>query len=161
MMSLGLPEDEAITEDDLFLVWLAEEDAKEDAKEAAFLAELKGKQAWLARRPDRRAIDQIYRMKNVKDDGGRTAAGYKGRAGDCVARSISIATGLPYNEVYARLAAETGAQRASKRTPKRPASADHGINTSAQMVQGLHGRVGFRVALDDKNRVLQGPSPRR
>ena len=34
------------------------------------------------------------------DDGGRTAAGSKGRTGDCVVRSIAIASGLPYQEVY-------------------------------------------------------------
>jgi hypothetical protein len=34
------------------------------------------------------------------DDGGRTAAGYKGSTGDCVTRAIAIATGLPYQSVY-------------------------------------------------------------
>lgn len=33
-------------------------------------------------------------------DGGRKAAGYKGETGDCVTRSIAIATGLPYQGVY-------------------------------------------------------------
>lgn len=36
----------------------------------------------------------------VYDDGGREAAGFKGQAGDCVCRSIAIATGLPYMTVY-------------------------------------------------------------
>jgi hypothetical protein len=39
-------------------------------------------------------------MKFVHNDGGRDAAGYKGDAGDCVTRSIAIATGRPYQEVY-------------------------------------------------------------
>jgi hypothetical protein len=30
------------------------------------------------------------------NDGGRAAAGYKGKAGDCVVRSIAIVTNLPY-----------------------------------------------------------------
>lgn len=34
------------------------------------------------------------------NDGGRAAAGYKGRTGDCATRAIAIATGLPYQEVY-------------------------------------------------------------
>jgi len=34
------------------------------------------------------------------NDGGRKAAGYKGSAGDCVVRSIAIATKLPYQQVY-------------------------------------------------------------
>jgi hypothetical protein len=36
----------------------------------------------------------------VVDDGGRAAAGYRGQAGDCVARSIAIAAQLPYKTVY-------------------------------------------------------------
>ena len=34
------------------------------------------------------------------DDGGRTDAGYKGKAGDCVVRSVAIVTGLPYKKIY-------------------------------------------------------------
>ena len=36
-------------------------------------------------------------------DGGRAAAGFKGKAGDCVCRAISIALELDYREVYAAL----------------------------------------------------------
>ena len=39
-------------------------------------------------------------MKFIYDDGGRKEAGFKGTTGDCVCRSVSIATGLPYSEVY-------------------------------------------------------------
>ena len=39
-------------------------------------------------------------MKFVYDDGGRAAAGYKGKTGDCVCRAIAIVTGQPYQEVY-------------------------------------------------------------
>lgn len=42
-------------------------------------------------------------MKFVFDDGGRAAAGYKGDTGDCVCRSIAIATGMPYVEIYGAL----------------------------------------------------------
>lgn len=34
------------------------------------------------------------------NDGGRSAAGFKGTTGDCVVRAISIATNKPYKEVY-------------------------------------------------------------
>jgi hypothetical protein len=34
------------------------------------------------------------------DDGGRAAAGFRGQTGDCVCRSIAIAAGLPYRQVY-------------------------------------------------------------
>ncbi len=39
-------------------------------------------------------------MKFCFDDGGRKAAGFTGKTGDCVCRSIAIATGKPYQEVY-------------------------------------------------------------
>ena len=39
-------------------------------------------------------------MKFQFNDGGRSEAGYKGTAGDCVTRAIAIATGKPYQEVY-------------------------------------------------------------
>ena len=39
-------------------------------------------------------------MKFQYDDGGRLNAGYLGQAGDCVTRSIAIATGKSYQEVY-------------------------------------------------------------
>ena len=39
-------------------------------------------------------------MQFVFDDGGRTAAGFKGTTGDCVCRAIAIASGMPYKEVY-------------------------------------------------------------
>lgn len=39
-------------------------------------------------------------MTFVYNDGGRKAAGYKGRTGDCVVRAIAIATGLLYQTVY-------------------------------------------------------------
>ncbi|WP_035977559.1 hypothetical protein [Bradyrhizobium sp. th.b2] len=87
--------------------------------------------------------EQTSGMKHIKDDGGRCRAGYKGRAGDCVTRSICIATGLPYKEVYARLAAETGAQRRSKRTSKRPRSANHGINIRRKWFKDYMAELGF------------------
>ena len=34
------------------------------------------------------------------NDGGRSAAGYQGNTGDCVARAVAIATGSSYVEVY-------------------------------------------------------------
>jgi hypothetical protein len=39
-------------------------------------------------------------MRYVYDDGGRAAAGFDRRTGDCVCRAIAIATGKPYREVY-------------------------------------------------------------
>jgi hypothetical protein len=45
-------------------------------------------------------------MCHVYNEGGRQAAGYKGDAGDCVARAIAIASGLPHKQVYQRPAAQ-------------------------------------------------------
>lgn len=39
----------------------------------------------------------------VHDDGGRSTAGFKGLAGDCVTRAIAIAADLPYLTVYDHL----------------------------------------------------------
>jgi len=36
----------------------------------------------------------------IYNDGGRKAAGFKGKTGDCVTRAIAIATKKPYREVY-------------------------------------------------------------
>lgn len=81
-------------------------------------------------------------MKVIIDDGGRAAAGFRGTAGDCVCRSIAIATGRPYREVYARLAAGTGSQRAGKRG-KRSASARDGINTDRAWFRAYMAELGF------------------
>lgn len=59
----------------------------------------------------------------IYDDGGRSAAGYKGEAGDCVTRAIAIAAEIPYQEVYdlinefaARERPRGGKRRSSART---------------------------------------------
>jgi hypothetical protein len=51
----------------------------------------------------------------VFDDGGREAAGFKGDTRDCVTRSIAIATGLPYREVYDAINALGATERTGKR----------------------------------------------
>ena len=52
----------------------------------------------------------------VYNDGGREAAGFKGKAGDCVTRAVSIATGRPYAEVYAVLSEGSREQRKTRRS---------------------------------------------
>jgi hypothetical protein len=39
-------------------------------------------------------------MKFIYDDGGRLNAGFVGETNDCAVRSVSIATGIPYKDVY-------------------------------------------------------------
>ena len=77
------------------------------------------------------------------NDGGRQAAGFKGQARDCVARSIAIVSRLPYNVVYEALAQGTGTQRASKRTGKRAASANNGVNTDRKWFKDYMASLGY------------------
>lgn len=82
-------------------------------------------------------------MKFIFNDGGRSAAGYKGFAGDCVARSIAIASGKPYQEIYDRLAKGQSTQRRSKRTSKQPKSARNGIYVKRKWFKDYMAELGF------------------
>jgi hypothetical protein len=64
-------------------------------------------------------------MDFVYNDGGRAAAGYKGRAGDCVVRAIAIATEKPYQEVYDGMNALALAERTHR---ARRSSARSGVS---------------------------------
>lgn len=79
----------------------------------------------------------------IRNDGGRAAAGYKGSAGDCVTRSVAIASGRPYQEVYDALSAGSQAQRKTKHSgPK--ASARDGVNTNRKWFKDYMAGLGFR-----------------
>jgi hypothetical protein len=66
-------------------------------------------------------------MRFVQNDGGRAAAGFSGNShGDCVTRSIAIATRLPYREVYDAL--NELAKRERPRDGKRRSSARTGVH---------------------------------
>jgi hypothetical protein len=49
------------------------------------------------------------------NDGGRADAGFRGKTGDCVTRSIAIATGRPYREVYNAINDASQGERPSAR----------------------------------------------
>lgn len=53
-------------------------------------------------------------MKFQQNDGGRSAAGFRGVTGDCVTRAIAIALDLPYREVYDALSDRMAAQGKSR-----------------------------------------------
>lgn len=81
-------------------------------------------------------------MNFVYDDGGRKEAGFEGAAGDCVCRSIAIASGLSYAEVYGRLnnLAELERPNARKgRARGRRSSARNGVfkSTYVRLLQEL------------------------
>lgn len=82
----------------------------------------------------------------VQNDGGRIEAGFKGKAGDCVCRAIAIVTGLPYREVYDRLAAGNASQRVTKHTKKKLAgkkTARSGIYTHRKWFKDYMAELGF------------------
>lgn len=51
----------------------------------------------------------------IEDDGGRAAAGYKGKTGDCACRALAIALGIPYQEAYDYINAAARDERRGKR----------------------------------------------
>lgn len=72
-------------------------------------------------------------ITHVFNDGGREKAGYKGFAGDCVVRSIAIASNRPYREVYDKLYEEakqysTGRSKIAKDIAKKGASPRNGVH---------------------------------
>ncbi len=78
------------------------------------------------------------------DDGGRASGGYKGNAGDCVARAIAIASDRPYKEIYGRIAQIEGSTRKSKRKPTgRSASAGRGVFTNRKAFKDFMVEYGF------------------
>jgi hypothetical protein len=54
-------------------------------------------------------------LKFQFNDGGRKAAGYKGKTGDCVVRAVAIATELPYQDIYDRVNKLAARERTGKR----------------------------------------------
>ena len=69
-------------------------------------------------------------MKFQFNDGGRVAAGYKGSAGDCVVRSVAIATELPYQEIYDLVNKLSARERTGKRK-RGTSNARTGVHKSA------------------------------
>lgn len=82
------------------------------------------------------------KMRFVKDDGGRSAAGFKGSAGDCVVRAVAIASARPYGEVYNALSSGTRTERVTKR--KRQGSARNGVSTTRKWFKDYMASLGFR-----------------
>ena len=83
-------------------------------------------------------------MKFIYNDGGRKQAGYKGQAGDCVARAIAIASEQPYQTVYDILAEGNASQRRSKHDRgKRIRSARDGIKVTRKWFKDYMASIGF------------------
>ena len=81
-------------------------------------------------------------MKVIYNDGGRKAAGYKGKSGDCVTRAVAIASGLPYETVYQRLSLGEATKRITKRS-RRKTSARDGVATKRKWFTDYIQSLGF------------------
>ena len=77
-------------------------------------------------------------MKFQFNDGGRKAAGYRGKTGDCVVRSVAIATGLPYQQVY-DLVNQSGANERPSKRKRGQSSARTGVykDTTRRLLESL------------------------
>ena len=93
-------------------------------------------------------------MRFEYNDGGRKAAGYQGKTGDCVCRSIAIATKMPYAYVYMLLNEHAQEQRITKRQAQTRQCEDRDLQDD---YQADHGNVGLEVDADDAHWVrVQG-----
>jgi hypothetical protein len=81
-------------------------------------------------------------MRFVRDDGGRSAAGFKGNAGDCVVRAVAIATEQPYQIVYDALSQGCRTQRVMRGSRK--ASARDGVNVGRKWFHDYLVALGWR-----------------
>lgn len=78
------------------------------------------------------------RLPFTFNDGGRAKAGFRGLADDCVVRAVTIATALPYAEVYAAIAKGVGDERGSK-----AATARRGVHTNRKWFRDYMSGLGF------------------
>ena len=73
------------------------------------------------------------------NDGGREAAGFKGKAGDCVVRAIAIASGRDYATVYNEVNQLSENERGAKRS-----KANAGVYTSKKAFKDYMAAMGWR-----------------
>lgn len=86
-------------------------------------------------------------ITHVYNDGGRAKAGFKGSAGDCVARAVAIVAGRDYATVYAELAEINAKMRlttARKRKSGGKRSARNGIFVTTKPFKDYMAGLGFR-----------------
>lgn len=75
----------------------------------------------------------------ILNDGGRSESGRKGTAGDCVCRAVSIATGIPYDEVYSQLSTINTMTKGDK-----TCSARNGIHTKSVYFKKFMEGLGWK-----------------
>ena len=84
------------------------------------------------------------------DDGGREAAGRKGKTGDCVTRALAILTGRPYLECYRALA---------EANSKEPRSRSYGKVTASNGVAKRAYEKVYRAFGLEKVKLPAGAKP--
>lgn len=83
-------------------------------------------------------------MRVIIDDGGRATAGFKGYAGDCVVRSIAIASKRSYQEIYNMIQAAGHVERSSKHARKAGKSSPRtGVHTTRIWFKSMMADLGF------------------
>lgn len=82
-------------------------------------------------------------MKFIYNDGGRALAGFKGSAGDCVARAIAIVSDRPYINVYGELAIVNASTR-GRSSASGKKSARNGMPTKSVLFKRYMQRMGWK-----------------
>ena len=78
----------------------------------------------------------------VYDDGGRVNAGFKGDTGDCSTRAVAIATGNPYQQVYAMFAALAKVEHATVKNPRAKAGSPR-TGVSMKVIKAYLETIGW------------------
>ena len=81
-------------------------------------------------------------MEYIYDDGGRLAAGFRGKAGDCVVRAVAIALEEDYAEIYEALSIGMAGQRVTKQCNKRTSARD-GVSVKRKWFKEFMAAHGF------------------
>lgn len=103
-------------------------------------------------------------LKVVYDDGGRRAAGFNTKAGDCVARSIAIITERPYAVIHRELTERKALERKCARSITR-GDADEGVFTKKAWFSRYMESMGFvwvaalQVGSRQRHRLCEGGIP--
>lgn len=82
-------------------------------------------------------------MRYVFNDGGRAEDGFRGTAGDCVVRAISIATQRPYLDVYKEVSGGCRDQRVTKKAGRK-VSARNGVHTNRKWFKDYMAKLGWK-----------------
>ena len=83
-------------------------------------------------------------MKHVYSDGGRAAAGFKGKTGDCGVRAVAIATGRPYAEVYDAINEASTREHPGARRSKRAGRSSAGTGVWMATMKRYMEALGWR-----------------